>query len=117
MKDEAKANEEADKKEREVVEKVNGADSLIFQTEKQLKEFGDKLSEGNKTAIEGALTELKAAHGTRDVAAIDSTTEKLNAAWQAASQEIYNAQQAADGTAAHSNPNTDSGAPGSDDEG
>lgn len=97
MKDEAKANEEADKREREVVDKVNAADSLIFQTEKQLKEFGDKLSEGNKTAIEGALTELKAAHGTRDAAAIDSATEKLNAAWQAASQEIYNAQQASAG--------------------
>lgn len=115
MKDEAKANEEADKKEREVVEKVNGADSLIFQTEKQLKEFGDKLSESNKTAIEGALTELKAAHGTRDVAAIDSATEKLNAAWQAASQEIYNAQQAADGAAQPNN--TGGGTTGSDDEG
>ncbi len=112
MKDEAKANEEADKKEREVVEKVNGADSLIFQTEKQLGEFGDKLSEGNKTAIQGALTELKAAHGTRDVAAIDSASEKLNAAWQAASQEIYNAQQAA---GAQAQPDAGAGqAPGND---
>ncbi|MCP9761686.1 molecular chaperone DnaK [Lacihabitans soyangensis] len=94
MRDEAKANEEADKKEKETIEKVNAADSMIFQTEKQLKEFGDKLSEGNKTAIEGALTELRAAHGTRDLAAIDASMEKINAAWQAASQEIYNAQQA-----------------------
>lgn len=94
MRDEAKANEEADKKEKETIEKVNAADSMIFQTEKQLKEFGDKLSDGNKTAIEGALAELRAAHGTRDLAAIDASMEKINTAWQAASQEIYNAQQA-----------------------
>jgi molecular chaperone DnaK len=94
MRDEAKANEEADKKEKETIEKVNAADSMIFQTEKQLKEFGEKLSEGNKTAIEGALAELRAAHGTRDLAAIDASMEKINTAWQAASQEIYNAQQA-----------------------
>lgn len=99
MRDEAKANEEADKKEKETIEKVNAADSMIFQTEKQLKEFGDKLSEGNKTAIEGALTELRAAHGTRDLAAIDVSMEKINTAWQAASQEIYNAQQADGGGA------------------
>lgn len=97
MRDEAKANEEADKKEKETIEKVNAADSMIFQTEKQLKEFGDKLSEGNKTAIEGALTELRAAHGTRDLAAIDTSMEKINTAWQAASQEIYNATEAAGG--------------------
>jgi molecular chaperone DnaK len=112
MRDEAKANEEADKKERETVDKVNAADSLIFQTEKQLKEFGEKLSEGNKTAIEGALLELKAAHGTRDVAAIDSATEKLNNAWQAASQEMYNAQQEAGAPAGDATANA-----GSSDEG
>ncbi|MER0438661.1 molecular chaperone DnaK [Emticicia sp. W12TSBA100-4] len=89
MRDEAKANEEADKAEKEKVEKVNAADTMIFQTEKQLKEYGDKLSEGNKSAIEGALTELRAAHGTKDLAAIDSAMEKINAAWQAASQEMY----------------------------
>jgi molecular chaperone DnaK len=89
MRDEAKANEEADKAEKEKVEKVNAADTMIFTTEKQLKEYGDKLSEGNKTAIEGALIELRAAHGTKDVAAIDSAMEKINAAWQAASQEMY----------------------------
>jgi molecular chaperone DnaK len=94
MRDEAKANEESDKLEKEKVEKVNAADSMIFQTEKQLKEFGEKLSEGNKTAIEAALLELKAAHGTKDIAAIDGAMEKINTAWQAASQEIYNAQQA-----------------------
>ncbi|MCP9770842.1 molecular chaperone DnaK [Lacihabitans sp. LS3-19] len=111
MRDEAKANEEADKKEKETVEKVNAADSMIFQTEKQLKEFGDKLSEGNKTAIEGALAELRAAHGTKDLAAIDATMEKINAAWQAASQEIYNAQQAAGGEAG---PDATAGAPASE---
>ena len=93
MRDEAKANEESDKLEKDKIEKVNAADSMIFQTEKQLKEFGEKLSEGNKTAIEGALIELRAAHGTRDVSAIDAAMEKINTAWQAASQEIYNAQQ------------------------
>lgn len=95
MRDEAKANEESDKLEKEKIEKVNAADSMIFQTEKQLKEFGEKLSEGNKTAIEGALIELRAAHGTKDIAAIDMAMEKINTAWQAASQEIYNAQQEA----------------------
>jgi molecular chaperone DnaK len=89
MRDEAKANEEADKAEREKVEKVNAADTMIFTTEKQLKEYGDKLSAGNKSAIEGALAELRAAHGTRDIAAIDASMEKINNAWQAASQEIY----------------------------
>lgn len=89
MRDEAKANEAADKAEREKVEKVNAADSMIFQTEKQLKDYGDKLSEGNKSALEGALTELRAAHGARDAAQIDAAMEKLNAAWQTASTEMY----------------------------
>lgn len=95
MRDEAKANEEADKAEKEKIEKVNAADSMIFSTEKQLKEFGEKLSEPNKTAIEGALTELRAAHGTKDLTAIDTAMEKINTAWQAASQEMYAAQQEA----------------------
>ncbi len=94
MRDEAKANEEADKLEREKIEKVNAADATIFSTEKQLSEYGDKLSPANKSAIEAALAELKAAHGTRDIAAIEASLEKVNAAWQAASQDIYNAQQA-----------------------
>src|SRR5690606_3402574 len=97
MRDEAKANEEADKLAKEKVEKVNAADAMIFSTEKQLKEYGDKLSAGNKQAIEAALTELKAAHGTQDLAAIDASMEKINTAWQAASQEIYAAQQAGGG--------------------
>ncbi|MFC3810386.1 molecular chaperone DnaK [Lacihabitans lacunae] len=115
MRDEAKANEESDKLEKEKVEKVNAADSMIFQTEKQLKDYGDKLSDGNKTAIEGALAELRAAHGTKDLAAIDASLEKINAAWQAASQEIYNADQAA---SAAGGAGTDQGAAadaGSDD--
>ncbi|UTA70275.1 MULTISPECIES: molecular chaperone DnaK [Emticicia] len=97
MRDEAKANEEADKIEKEKIEKVNAADAMIFSTEKQLKEYGDKLSAGNKSAIEGALAELKAAHGTRDLAAIDAAMEKINTAWQAASQEIYAAGAAPTG--------------------
>jgi molecular chaperone DnaK len=95
MRDEAKANEEADKLEKDKVEKVNAADSMIFQTEKQLKEFGEKLAENNKSAIEAALVELRAAHNSRDIATIDVAMEKINAAWQAASQDIYNAQQTA----------------------
>jgi molecular chaperone DnaK len=89
MKEEAQANAESDKKEKERVEKINQADSLIFQTEKQLKEYGDKLSEGNKTAISGALEKLKEAHKTQDVASIENAMNALNAAWQVASQEMY----------------------------
>jgi len=89
MKQEAEANADADKKEKERVDKLNQADSLIFQTEKQLKEFGEKLSEGNKTAINGALEKLKEAHKSQDIAAIDLAVTNLNNAWQAASQEMY----------------------------
>lgn len=100
MREEAKANEASDKAEKEKVEKINQADGMIFQTEKQLKEYGEKLSEGNKSVIEGALTELKAAHESKDLAAIDSALEKINAAWTAASQEMY----AAGGDQAGANP-------------
>ncbi|MBQ3070779.1 MAG: molecular chaperone DnaK [Tidjanibacter sp.] len=93
MRDEAKANEAKDKEERERVDKINGADSMIFTTEKQLKEYGDKLPADKKSAIEGALAELKSAHSAQDLAAIDAASEKLNAAWQAASQDIYAQQQ------------------------
>ena len=96
MRNEAKANEATDKIEKERVEKVNSADALIFQSEKQLKEYGEKLSEGNKTAIEGALAELKIAHASQDLATIDSGLEKLNTAWTAASQEMYAAGNAGD---------------------
>lgn len=97
MKQEAQANAETDKQAKEKIEKINSADSLIFQTEKQLKDFGDKLSEGNKTAIEGALAKLKEAHGKQDVEAIDAAMNELNTVWQNASQEIYQAQQDAQG--------------------
>ncbi len=109
MRDEAKANEEADRLEREKVEKVNAADAMIFSTEKQLKEYGEKLSDANKTAIEAALTELRAAHGTRDITAIDAAMEKINTAWQAASQEIYAADQAAGAAPNQGTNNTDEG--------
>jgi molecular chaperone DnaK len=91
MRTEAKANEASDKAEKEKIEKLNAADSMIFTTEKQLKEYGDKLSAGNKTAIETALESLKKAHQSQDVAGIDVSLEALNAAWQNASQEMYNA--------------------------
>ena len=96
MRNEAKANEATDKIEKERVEKVNQADALIFQSEKQLKEYGEKLSEGNKSAIEGALAELKVAHASQDLASIDAGLEKLNTAWTAASQEMYAAGNTGD---------------------
>ncbi len=93
MKNEAKANEASDKAEREKVDKVNQADSLIFQTEKQLKEYGEKISADKKAPIEAALTKLKDAHKAQDVAAIDTATAEMNAAWTAASEEMYKATQ------------------------
>ena len=94
MKQEAQSNADADKKAREQIEKINQADSLIFQTEKQLKEYGAKLSEGNKTAINGALEKLKNAHKNQDLAAIDMSMNELNAAWQAAASEMYQSTDA-----------------------
>jgi molecular chaperone DnaK len=95
MKNEAKENEEADKTAKETAEKVNAADGLIFQTEKQLKEFDEKLSDGNKEAITAALATLKEAHAAKDLAKIDSSMEALNTAWAGASQEIYDQGEAA----------------------
>lgn len=89
MKNDAKANEEADKQVREKVEKLNMADGLIFNTEKQLKEHADKIPADKKSAIETAVNELKEAHKAEDMAAIDAASEKLNAAWNAASEDIY----------------------------
>lgn len=89
MKQEAQANAENDKKIKERTEKINQADSLIFQTEKQMKEYGEKLSEPNKTAINGALEKLRGAHKDQDIAAIDTAMASLNAAWQAAATEMY----------------------------
>ncbi len=118
MKQEAAANAENDKKEKEKVEKINQADSLIFQTEKQLKEFGEKLSDGNKTAINSALEKLKEAHKSQDLAAIDTAMNGLNTAWTAASQEMYaqgGAQPGADagasaGAGANANTSTNNDA-------
>ena len=95
MKKEAEANADADKAAKETADKINGADAMIFQTEKQLKEFGDKLSEDKKKPIEEALTELKSAHSSKDLAAIDSAMEKINEAWKVASEEMYKATEEA----------------------
>jgi molecular chaperone DnaK len=94
MKREAKENEARDKEQRERVDKMNAADSLIFQTEKQLKEFGDKLPADKKGPIEQALTKLKDAHKSQDLASVEKATAELNTVWQAASEELYkNSQQ------------------------
>ncbi len=93
MKNEAKANEATDKAERERIETLNAADGLIFQTEKQLKEFGDKVPADKKAPIEAALNSLKEAHKQQDLAAVETQTKALNDAWMAASSEMYNATQ------------------------
>ena len=93
MKQEAEANADEDNKAKETAEKVNAADGMIFQTEKQLKEFGDKLSDDKKAPIEEALSELKKAHESKDLEAIDSAMETINTAWTAASEEMYKASQ------------------------
>jgi molecular chaperone DnaK len=95
MKRDAEANAEADAKAKETADKLNSADAMIFQTEKQLKEFGDKLSDDKKQPIENALEELKKAYATKDLADIDPALEKINEAWKVASEEMYKAQQEA----------------------
>ena len=92
MKAEAEANAEADKKEKERIDKINQADSMIFQTEKQLKDLGDKFPADKKATIETALNKLKEAHKAQDIAAIDSAMAELNTALQSAAQDLYNAQ-------------------------
>ena len=106
MKDEAAANAESDAKEKEKIDKLNHADSLIFQTEKQLSEIGDKIPADKKGPIETALAKLKEAHKAQDVDAIDAATKEVNDAFQAASQEMYNAQNAQGGA----QPGPDAGA-------
>ena len=106
MKDEAAANAEADKKERERIDKINQADSMIFQTEKQLKDLGDKLPADKKSQIETALNKLKEAHKAQDLAAIDTATAELNNVFQAASQDLYNAQNAQTGGPSTENATT-----------
>ncbi len=93
MKREAKENEESDRKAKETIDKLNSADSLIFQTEKQLKEFGDKIPADKKAPIEAALNKLKDAHKTQNIVAIDAAMNELNTVFQAASQEMYNQGQ------------------------
>ena len=105
MKAEARANESSDKAAREKIDKINQADSLIFQTEKQLKEFGDKVPADKKAPIEAALNKLKDAHKSQDVAAIDAAVAEMNNAWTAASEEMYKASQQAGGQ-----PGADGGA-------
>ena len=105
MKADAEANADSDKAAKETAEKINGADSMIFQTEKQLKEFGEKLSADKKDPIEAALEELKKAHEIKDIAQIDAAMEKINEAWKVASEEMYKAQQETQGA-----PTGDAGA-------
>ncbi|MBR5055882.1 MAG: Hsp70 family protein, partial [Bacteroidales bacterium] len=93
MRDEAKANEEADKREKERIDKINAADAMIFQTEKNLKEYGDKIPADKKGAIENALGQLKEAHKAQNLDDIERATEALNNAWHAASEEMARAAQ------------------------
>ncbi len=106
MKREAEANAEGDKLAKDRADKLNAADSMIFQTEKQLKEFGEKLSDGNKAAIEEALTHLRTAYQSQEISAIDAALEQINEAWKNASEEMYKAQADSGPTAGN-----ESGAP------
>jgi molecular chaperone DnaK len=115
MKAEAEQNAENDAKAKERVEKINTADSLIFQTEKQMKEFGDKIPEDKKAAIDTALSELKDAHSSQDLDKIDTAMEQMNTAWQAASQDIYQASQEAGGAAGQDNGSSTASDSGEDD--
>jgi molecular chaperone DnaK len=108
MKRDAEENADADKLAKESADTVNQADSLIFQTEKQLAEYGDKLPADKKQPIEDALAELKKAHEAKDLEGMKAGTEKLNTVFQAASQEMYSAQQEAGG----GQPGADAGAEG-----
>lgn len=114
MKNDAKMNEEADKKLREEIEKLNMADSMIFNTEKQLKDYGEKIPDDKKAAIESALASLKTAHAAKDVAGCDSSLEQLNQAWHAASEDLNKAMND-QGAAGAQGANASSGAAGADD--
>jgi len=115
MKKEAEANADADKKVKEEAEKLNSADQMIFQTEKQLKEFGEKLSEDKKAPIEAALEDLKKAYESKDLQAIDKALETINEAWKNASEEMYKAQAEAGGAAGAEASQPDTEAKGGDD--
>lgn len=114
MRAEAQANAESDKAARERAEALNAADSLIFQTEKQLKDYGDKIPADKKAAIESAVANLKEAHKAQDLPQIESATEALNAAWQAASQDLYQATQQAGGDDSFGGGTADAGQAGTD---
>ena len=107
MKKDAEANADADSKAKETADKLNSADAMIFQTEKQLKEFGDKLSDDKKKPIEDALEELKKAYETKDIAVIDPALEKINEAWKSASEEMYKAQQSEQKSSSNSEQSTE----------
>ena len=109
MRDEAKANAEADNKAKQKVDKINAADSMIFTTEKQLKEFGDKLPADKKPAIESALAKLKEAHKSQDIDAIDKALAELNSVWQVASEEMYKSAQSSGPTASQPDAEQPSG--------
>ena len=110
MKQEAEANADSDKLAKEKAEKINGADAMVFQTEKQLKEFGEKLSDEKKAPIEAALEVLKKAHASQDLAEIDTAMEQINEAWKNASEEMYKAEQDAGGQAGPDAGAADAGA-------
>ena len=115
MRKEAEANAEADKAAKEKADKLNEADGMIFQTEKQLNEFGDKLSDDKKKPIQDALEELKKAYETKDIATIQPALDKMNEAWKVASEEMYKAQaEAQQGGATDANANTESTQEGED---
>ncbi len=109
MKKDAEANADADKKMKEKVDKLNEADSLIFQTESQLKELGDKLTDEQKTSIEGSLTELQAAHQAQDLDAIQSALDKVNAAWKTATEAMYQQGQPGQGQQQQEAPQGEAG--------
>ena len=113
MKEEAEKNAESDKQAKEEADKINGADALIFSTEKQLKEYGDKISADKKAPIENELKALKDAYSAKNFADIDAASERLNAAWAAASEEMYKAGAADGGQAQDASQQEQSG--GSDD--
>ena len=109
MKEEAEANAESDKAAKEEADKINAADALVFSTEKQLKEYGDKIPADKKGAIETSLNKLKEAHKNQDIPAIDAAMAEMNTAWTAASEEIYKAQQAAGPEAGAAGPDAAAG--------
>jgi molecular chaperone DnaK len=114
MRDEAKANEASDKAAKEMAEKINAADSMIFQTEKQLKEYGDKIPTDKKGRIENALGQLREAHKNKDITAIDRALSEINAAWQAASEDMYKQTQGGPGPQDEQQAGPQSGPTGGD---